>query len=280
MAVVAPIPSASAATVAAVNAGARRSVRAPKRRSRASASSSAPARTSRTSSFTRSTPPTSTSAARRAASELIPARTFSSASMSTYERSSSSSSRSARARRKMFRKRPMLVCLIEKERLNHRGHRGRGGLPFRRHSRARGNDGPPRFNSEVRRSRGLQRERDRECHAPPLGGLGVELPPAGLRERVVLRAAVVLRLAPPGGEPPRLLHPVEGGEEGAGLHDVGPAGDLLDPARDAEAVHFAERERLEDQQVEGALQQRSLVAWHGSPIDVRYEKRVARIERR
>ena len=84
-------------------------------------------------------------------------------------------------------------------------------------------------------------------------GLDLELFPAGARERVELRAARVLRLAPLGVEPARALQPLERGEERAGIDLEHAARDLLDAPRDAEAVHRLEAERLEDEHVERAL---------------------------
>jgi hypothetical protein len=61
-------------------------------------------------------------------------------------------------------------------------------------------------------------------------------------------------------------------EQRAGLHDKGAAGDLLDAARDAEAVQRAGGQRLQDEQVERALEKsRSRSRQWCSPIGIRYE---------
>ena len=101
-AVVPPTPSASVATAAAVKAGRLRSMRTAKRTSCHTLSTTDSQPTSRTRSFTASTLPISTRAARTAASRLMPLDIFFSVTLSRYSRSSSSSSCSAR----FFRNRP------------------------------------------------------------------------------------------------------------------------------------------------------------------------------
>jgi len=72
---------------------------------------------------------------------------------------------------------------------------------------------------------------------------------------------------------------VERREERAGLHEEGAARDLLDAARDAEPVELAEGERLEDEQVEGALEQVGGRQGRSSRIEVLYDDAGLRIER-
>ena len=97
MAVLAPMPSANVRHATMLKTGDRASERAEYRTSRQSISIQMPGRTSRTRSFTCSTPPTSRSAARRAASGSIPALILSSVSSATYAASSRSSARSLRS---------------------------------------------------------------------------------------------------------------------------------------------------------------------------------------
>src|SRR5262249_40643559 len=99
--------------------------------------------------------------------------------------------------------------------------------------------------------------------------------PARPGERVVLRPPIVLGGLPFRGEPTRFLEAMEGRGQRAGLDHEGAARDLFDAARDAEAVPLAGRERLQDQQVERALQQwRSLVLHRVLLSDVYMSERV------
>src|SRR6185503_19266346 len=81
----------------------------------------------------------------------------------------------------------------------------------------------------------------------------LELAAARARQRVVLRAPGVRRIAPFGVEPAGTLEALQRGEEGAGIHLEHAARDLLDPPADAEAVQRPEAQRLEDQHVQGPL---------------------------
>src|SRR6185437_8801852 len=95
------------------------------------------------------------------------------------------------------------------------------------------------------------------CHrgraALPVGRLHLELLPAGAREPIVSGPARVFGLPPLGVEPAGAFESLEGGEQGAGIDPEHPARDLLDAAADAVAVHRLETQRLEDEQVERAL---------------------------
>src|SRR6267142_2295103 len=97
---------------------------------------------------------------------------------------------------------------------------------------------------------GLERVADGQGDAVPLLRFFLQLPLPLLRELVELRAAVVFGGSPCGREPARLFEPVQGGEQRPGLHLECAPGDVLDPARDAEAVVLAERECLEVEKVE------------------------------
>src|SRR5262249_53508073 len=74
-------------------------------------------------------------------------------------------------------------------------------------------------------------------------------------ELVESRAPVVLGRAPLGADPALLFQPLEGGIEGAVIHQNDFERRLLNGTCDALAVLLAERERAEDQEVEGTLQQ-------------------------
>src|SRR5205814_414739 len=87
----------------------------------------------------------------------------------------------------------------------------------------------------------------------PVRRLGFELLPARTGERVELRPPVVLRLLPLRGDPAFLLELVERGVEGAFADLKHLARDGLQATTDRPAVERLERENLENQQVEGAL---------------------------
>src|SRR5207302_1361147 len=90
--------------------------------------------------------------------------------------------------------------------------------------------------------RGLERAPDREGDALPAFRLGLQLPAPGARQLVVLRAPLVLGVAPLGGEPTLFFQAIERGKQRAGLDDERAVRDLLDAAGDPEAVLRPERE--------------------------------------
>src|SRR4029079_18220964 len=109
---------------------------------------------------------------------------------------------------------------------------------------------------------GLQNSRDR-CRAPgPVCRFGLELPPATACERVVLRAPRIRGVATLGVEPPGSLEPCQRGQQRPGIDLEHSARDLLDPARDAEAMHGFEAERLENQHVQSALYEIVILGIH------------------
>src|SRR2546423_2552750 len=177
-----------------------------------------PARFDRTSSFTCSTPPTSSIAARRASRSFIPCFIFFSVRRSAYEPNSSLRSRSIRCLRIVLRIRL-----------------------------------PPLEKRLIRRSRRSQRAADRDRDTLPVFGFGLELPAARAGQAVILRAPIVFGFAPLRFEPTRFLHSVQGGEERARLYVESALGDLIDAGGDAQAVERLRRERLEHQQVESPL---------------------------
>src|SRR5436190_2173497 len=80
----------------------------------------------------------------------------------------------------------------------------------------------------TRSGRGVEGVRHRQRNAPPVFCFVLDVAPSDLREPVELRAAVVLRVAPGGLEPPFAVEAVERGEQRAGLHLERAFGDLLD----------------------------------------------------
>ncbi len=107
MAVFAPMPRAMVAITTSANPRLRRRLRMPYLTSWTNVSTRRDNHVSRTSSLTRSTAPKARSAAARAASGLMPARILCSVSMSMWNRSSASSSRSTRRVRNTVERR---VC--------------------------------------------------------------------------------------------------------------------------------------------------------------------------
>src|SRR6185436_6152800 len=113
--------------------------------------------------------------------------------------------------------------------------------------------------------------------AAPFLRLRLELAAAGGRELIVAGAAVVVGLAPARGEPARLLHPVKGGEERARLHHEGAPRDLLDAMGDGHAVFLAQGQGLQDQQIQGALQQVGRGRHHAPPTENLYVTMMAAV---
>ena len=91
----------------------------------------------------------------------------------------------------------------------------------------------------------------------------LEAPASGAGETVVPGPPGAVARAPLGVHQSRPLQALQGGEEGAGVHLEDVAGDLLDPAGDAEAVQRREAQGLEDEQVQGALDDVGLGGGHG-----------------
>src|SRR5262245_54397107 len=102
--------------------------------------------------------------------------------------------------------------------------------------------------------------------ARPVRRLGVQLLPSRARERVELRAARVLRLQPCAVEPARALEPLERGQQRARVDLEHAARDLLDPPRDAEAVHRLKAEGLQNEHVERALDDVGVRLVHGPTL--------------
>src|SRR5687768_16967273 len=86
---------------------------------------------------------------------------------------------------------------------------------------------------------------------------------AGTRQRIELRAAVVLRRLPLGCDPAFVLELVQRRVERAIAHLQNVVGNLVEPLADRPAVEGLEREDFQDEQVERALHE---VSWstHGA----------------
>src|SRR5262249_43095403 len=89
----------------------------------------------------------------------------------------------------------------------------------------------------------------------PTRALLGQLPAAGGRESVDLDALLVARDLPLGRHRPLPLETVEGGIQRSGVHPQRVARAGADRLRDPVAVLRSPRQRLEDEQVEGSLEQ-------------------------
>ena len=94
--------------------------------------------------------------------------------------------------------------------------------------------------------------------AVPVGSFFFELGTAGGCERVELGLAAGFAFGPLGLDPTLLLEAMQSGVERALLHLEDFAGKLLNPLGDGPSVEGFEKERFEDQEVEGSLNE---VAW-------------------
>src|SRR6266704_5098677 len=110
---------------------------------------------------------------------------------------------------------------------------------------------------------------DSPRNAAPSPSFDFELLPSGLGQPVVFSAAVVFGVFPEGRNPTLVFHSVQSGKERARLNIKRAPCNLLDSARDSQAVHLASDKRLQDQQVQRSLQKRCLLpAQKISPIDI------------
>src|SRR5262249_3266722 len=110
---------------------------------------------------------------------------------------------------------------------------------------------------------------DRGGEPTPVRGLGVELPAAEPRQRVELRAAVVLGLLPLRVDPALLLELVEGGGEGALAHLKDVRRERAQAPADRPPVHGLESEDLQQEKVEGALDEVGRLAHIGFREEIR-----------
>jgi len=94
-----------------------------------------------------------------------------------------------------------------------------------------------------------------ESESVPGRGLGAELRATLGRQLVELGFAVVLAAAPLALDPAALLEAVQGGVERAFTYGENVICELLDPSGDGVSVRGSPRERLEDEEVERALQE-------------------------
>src|SRR6266849_5335883 len=187
-------------------------------------------RASRHSSFASSRPPNSSRARRWASSLLNPPCTYFSTCCSRCNRSSSSSSSSTAPRRKSARRRKSRSLTM------------RASLYCRQHlGHCRRQFSPGVF-------------------------LHFELPPPASREFVIFRAPVVLRCPPARFDPATALQPVQRGVQRTLLNLQCIARNLLDSLGDGPAMLRFERQRSQDQQVQGALRQVDAFDGHVLPF--------------
>ena len=107
----------------------------------------------------------------------------------------------------------------------------------------------------------------------PLRQLGLDLLPAGPRQRVEPGPAVGLGGAPLRRDPALMLEPVQRRIERPLLDAQQLVGNLLDALGDRPAVHRLERDGAQDQEIEGALDEVGLVAHEASLVDCQGERR-------
>src|SRR5688500_8029515 len=217
-----PMPTARTATTARPRP--RRRPRTAYRASWRSSSMKPSPREWRSSSFSPSSPPNATRAWRSASFRGTPARTRSSVKASTWKRSSSDISCSNRARRK----RPLRT-----ERKTASVHISRLRVVYRR--------------AQCRPDRGGETVPARRLFLQPL--------PPRRRERVELRLAVVIALAPLRVDEPLMLEAVQRWVERALGNVERLVRNLLDAEQHAVTVQRSERHGLENQHVERARQQ-------------------------
>src|SRR4029453_695002 len=112
---------------------------------------------------------------------------------------------------------------------------------------------------------GAQHQPDRARQTLPRGLLALEVPPSRRREAVVAGAAIALRGAPLGADPALPLETRKRRVERALLDEQDLLRHLANALRDRPAVHRLESDRLQDQQVERALDQVGRLAHRTSP---------------
>src|SRR5713226_314141 len=243
---VAPMPTASVRMATTAKPGFLASMRRAKRKSCSNVSIKGRPRCSRYASFVCSTPPNSRRAACCASSGLMPRRMFSPARSCKCERSSASRfSSPCRLRKKPSRREPAM-----RKRL-------------------------------ISRSFRTQQTRDNSGHALPAFRFGGELFPAGARQRVILRFAIVVRDAPLRGDPAALLQPQQRRIQRALIQLQQVLGNLLDALRDAVAVQRSQGiERLQNDQVQGSLENLASRRGHrAAPLDKQQEASRLPVER-
>src|SRR5688572_3796276 len=109
----------------------------------------------------------------------------------------------------------------------------------------------------------LQQTGDSPGATRPLCGLEFELPTAGACEGVIPGAAGTVGGAPLGVQPTGAFQTLERCQQRTRIDLEHPTGYLFDPASDPKPVHRLETERLQDQQVKGALNDIGSVLVHG-----------------
>src|SRR5437867_8399404 len=110
-------------------------------------------------------------------------------------------------------------------------------------------------SNRMSRLRKLDDERDSRGETLPGRAIFLQLAPAGPRERVEFRAAVVFARSPFGGDPSFLFQLVQRRIERAIAHLKDVAGYLFEPLADGPSVQRFEGDNFQNQQVQGALHQ-------------------------
>src|SRR4051812_23675894 len=104
-------------------------------------------------------------------------------------------------------------------------------------------------------------QRDRGREPLPRCGFLFELLTPGASQRVVLRAALLLGDAPLRADPPLMLEPLQRRIQGPLLHQQDVVGELPDARGDRPPVHRLEGQRLENEQIQRALDEVDWLHW-------------------
>src|SRR4051794_40802537 len=104
--------------------------------------------------------------------------------------------------------------------------------------------------------------------ALPRRALSIELFPARRRELIEARATIVLRRCPRRRDPSACLESAKGGVERPIVDVEHAARDRLDRLRELPPVGGTGAEELEDDEVQGALEEVDLLSGHGAPLDM------------
>jgi hypothetical protein len=97
----------------------------------------------------------------------------------------------------------------------------------------------------------------------PIGFFFTEVFSTGGGKRIVFGAAIIFRFAPFGANPSLMLETMQRRIKSTLVHLQNVAGDLANSLGDGPAVHRTERDGLEDQQINSALDEVSRLAQFG-----------------
>jgi hypothetical protein len=127
--------------------------------------------------------------------------------------------------------------------------------------------------SPERHSSAFRGKQSRDCTGAtlPVRGFGGKLFAAGARQRIEFCAPRIFRVSPLGVEPTGTLESLERREQRSRIDLEHTLRQLLDASRNSETMHRLETQRLENQQVERALDDVGVGLVHGSSRRVSYD---------